>query len=150
MRATRTHVLHFSAPVQDVFPLFTPIHEKRWAQGWNPLLIHSESPTAEEKGAVFTTQHPGDPLAVWTITAYDPVEHRITYVKFVPEQHITLIEIVCVAGEKTAVHVTYTLTALTEAGHHIVQGFTEAHFHHHMMAAWQYAIDRCLETGSST
>src|SRR5512135_1664224 len=37
---TRTGHLTFDAPVEKVFPLFTPLGERNWAPGWNPEILY--------------------------------------------------------------------------------------------------------------
>ncbi len=149
MRVSQSHQLYFTAAIEEVFPLFTPVHEKRWAVGWDPTIIYAKTPNVEEKGAVFTTQHHDEPLATWVISDYDVIDYRVQYVKFVPERYITLIEIQCSSAEKTTVQVTYTLTALGEKGQDYVQNFTTAYFRHHQMEGWQKAIEHYLKTGET-
>jgi len=150
MRVTRSHTLHFASPVEQVFPLFTPIKEKLWTHDWDPTLVYSESETAEEKGAVFTSQHDDGRSSIWTISQYDVAEHRVEYVMVLPGSHVSQIAICCAySAGQTDVDVTYMVTGLGAAGDAYVQAFSEADFSHHRMAWWQQAIDHYLQTGET-
>ncbi len=148
-RVIRNHTLHFNAPVDVVFPLFTPIKEKLWAHKWDPKIIFSATPTAEEKGAVFQIQHPGEPPQIWVITHYDPQKYEIEFTQFNQDSHITLITIRCIGTSQTDVYVSYTVIPLSKAGEEYTQAFTEGHFRLNRMAWWQESIERYLKHNSS-
>ena len=148
-RVIRNHTLHFDAPVDLVFPLFTPIKEKLWAEGWNPKILYSSTATAEEKGAVFLTQHKGESPQVWVISHYDPHKYEIEYTQFNPDSHVTLITIRCIGTVQTDVYVSYTVVTLSKAGEEYAQAFTEGHFKLNRMAWWQESIERYLKQSPS-
>jgi hypothetical protein len=148
-RVIRNHTLHFNAPVEMVFPLFTPVKEKLWADGWNPKIMYSSTATAEEKGAVFLTQHKGESAQVWVVSHYDPRKYEIEYTQFNPDSHVTLITIRCIGtgNAETDAYVSYTVITLSRAGEEYIEAFTEAHFRLNRMAWWQESIDRYLKSG---
>jgi hypothetical protein len=143
-------MLHFNAPVDLIFPLFTPVKEKLWAEGWDPKIMYSGTATAEEKGAVFLIQHGGDPAQIWVVSHYDPNKYEIEYTQFNPNSHVTLITIRCIGTVQTDVHVSYTVITVSRAGEEYVQAFTEAHFKLNRMAWWQDAIERYLKRGQNS
>jgi hypothetical protein len=149
-RVIRNHVLHFNAPVDLVFPLFTPIKEKLWAEGWDPKVVYSSSATLEEKGAVFQTHHKGEQPQTWVISHYDSQKYELEYTQFNANSHVTLITIRCIGTVETDVYVTYTVITLSKAGEEYAQAFTEGHFKLNRMAWWQEAIERYLKRGQST
>ena len=40
---TRSHTIHLPATPRDVFPLFSSLGEKHWAQGWQPEMVYPAS-----------------------------------------------------------------------------------------------------------
>ena len=147
-RVTRTAALTLPSPPEQVFPLFGPIREAEWAEGWEPKMIYSESPLGEETGAVFTTQHPGEPDTIWMITQYDPTNYAIKYARVTPGLRIAQVTIMCERERDGATRaaVTYQFTALSEAGNSFIEGFSEDHYQH-MITSWQAAISHTLMTG---
>src|SRR5689334_14276873 len=82
-QATQSHMIHVSANVHQAFPLFEPLGEKSWVQGWNPEMLYPSSGIAQE-GTVFTTQHPGEPAKTWTIITYEKEQAHVTYINVLP------------------------------------------------------------------
>lgn len=145
MRISHTHVLQFHADLEEVFPLFTPVKEKYWAAHWDIHIIFSQTPTAEEQGCVFSTQHGNLPETLWVMSCYEP-PYRIQYVRFAPKHHIATIDIVVAEGVQ--VQVTYTVTGLSEAGHQYIKTEFSEDAYRHQMLHWQQAIDHYLKTGN--
>ena len=140
----RTQIAELLVPVDPAtaFELFEPIGERRWAHDWEPRFIHPPSGRTQT-GAVFTRDHDGR-HSLWTIAEYEPNEHRIVYVVFVPGERVTRIAIDCRAdGTATRARVTYTHTALSGEGEQLVAHFT-AERHQRLMGAWQDAIEQYL------
>src|SRR5262249_8588964 len=147
-----THVswtgkFNLPASVDRVFPLFTPLGEKHWAEGWNPHMCFPES-GLPEVGVVFTTEHPGESLTTWVIAQYAPENGLISYARFAQDSHAGLITVQCRQLEEslTNVIVTYTLTALTESGNVYLTHLDEAHYKG-WMVSWETAIKHFLEHG---
>lgn len=144
---TRTHTIHLPAVPEQVFPLFSPLGEKHWAQDWNPEMLHPSSGVAE-LGTVFTTQHANQLAKTWTIVAYAQEQAQISYVNVLPDSHLSRIDVRCEpAGARTTVaRITYTLTALTERGNHYLAEFTEEHYQSYI-SSWETAITHYLLHG---
>lgn len=148
LHVSRSGSIRLSAAPADVFPLFEPIGEMRWAEGWSPRVLYPLSGEAR-LGMVFTTQHPGEAETIWTIAAYDPERLRISYVRQTPGSRVGVIDVECAAaGDQTShVTVTYTFTALSEEGNVYIAAFTEDHYAAYM-AEWERAINHYLVHGA--
>jgi len=46
-QVTRSHTIHLPATPHEVFPLFSPLGEKHWAQGWEPEMLFPSSGVAQ-------------------------------------------------------------------------------------------------------
>lgn len=138
-------ILLDAAP-SHVFPLFEPLGEKAWAEGWEPQMLFPADGTAQA-GAVFTTNHPPQGESIWTLTTYDPANLHLAYLRVTPGVQVAFIEIQCEAmGDgSTRATVTYTLTSLSAASNEQVARFA-AH-HQHDLASWEQAINFYLARG---
>ncbi len=144
---SRTRMIHLVAASERVFPLFEPIGEKAWAEGWEPTLLFPDSGAAEE-GTIFVTQHPGEADTIWTITTYDLAHCHLTYLRVTPGSRVGFVDAQCqdAPDGTTWASVTYTLTALSEAGNEHLARFTEAYYTD-FMAAWEQAMNYYLTHG---
>ena len=135
-------MLHGS--IEKVFPLFGPVEEEKWAEGWEPSIKHGSN---SEEGTVFTTADPHP--ATWVLDRFDAKSHTVRYVTVAPELRVVQIDIGCqAAGEaETRCEVTYTMTALSDLGETLVENYTQSH-HDHRIQQWQTAIDHYLQTGT--
>ncbi|KAB2857952.1 MAG: hypothetical protein F9K46_12385 [Anaerolineae bacterium] len=148
-RISHSHTLEFTAFIEQVFPLFTPVKEKLWLAQWQFIPIYHTTASLEESGAVFKTQHGDQPEEFWVMAGYDLQEHRVQYVRFLPDLLLTTIDIQCLAkGDKTRVSVTYTRTGLSEVGNTKLTAFTTEAYRE-QMAFWQHAIEHYLATGAA-
>jgi hypothetical protein len=147
-RITRTASMYLVAPASSVFPLFEPLGEKRWAEGWEPEMIYPPSGETEA-GAVFTTSHSDGPQAIWTVTQFDMHAMRIEYLRAVAGSHVAAIAVGCADTHSgtTQADVVYTFTALTEQGNTYVDTFTDVYYRE-WIASWEKAINHYLRHGS--
>ncbi|HEU5368060.1 MAG TPA: SRPBCC family protein [Ktedonobacterales bacterium] len=116
-RVRLSHTIHLAAPPGQVFPLFEPIGEQAWAEGWEPHPLFPADGAAQA-GAVFTTGHPPEGESIWTLTAYEPTRLHLAYLRVTPGLHVAFIEVQCENAQDgtTRATVTYTLTSLSAAG----------------------------------
>ena len=144
---TRTRDIHLAARAERVFPLFDPIGEKQWADGWAPEVIYPASGEVEE-GMVFTTGSHDEAQVIWTILAFNAARWRISYLRVTPGSHVARIDIHCEdnLNEATRASISYTFTALTEQGNDYVARFTEEHYRE-WMSSWETAINYYLQHG---
>jgi uncharacterized protein YbjQ (UPF0145 family) len=148
-RISRTCVITVRAPLATVFPLFGPIREKEWADGWDPELVFPPTGAFEEH-MVFRTpgHHEGEPDYTWTISVYRPDGALVEYTVFTQER-LWWITIQCREGAApgtTEAEITYTYTGLTERGNALNRKAMDAMFHHDLKD-WEEAIHHFLQTG---
>ena len=145
-QAVRTGTIHLDGRVDKVFPLFTPIEEKRWAPGWDPKPVWPASGEVVE-GMVFTVDEtPG--RVYWVVTHYDPQRHEISYANVLPGQTLNRIEIACkpAGPNQTDCTVRYSFVGLSDEGNKFVEMHTEEVFAG-KMKHWVTAINHALDTG---
>jgi len=144
---TRTGWFRLSSTAERVFPLFGPVREKEWAEGWEPEVIYPLDAIAAE-GMVFQVSPPGEPATVWILTRLDPARHEIVYYMVTPGVRVGKIQVRC--GDNgdgsSTVNVSYTFTALSEAGNRYVEDFGEEKYAARMRH-WEHAINYYLRTG---
>jgi hypothetical protein len=138
---SNTGRISVDAPPERVFPLFGPVREAEWVDGWNPEILYSESPLAEEEGAVFATHRHGQAATIWVITRYERENYRVEYAHMTPGMEATRILIRCEAapGGKTTAHVEYQVTTLDDSA----PVMYEAHFPE-AMAHWEQLLNKAL------
>jgi hypothetical protein len=144
---TRTGHLQFPAAIDTVFPLFTPLGELHWAQGWKPEIIHPKDVDIAV-GMVFRTQNTVE--HVWTVIRYDPASHAVAYNVVGQGMAVRQIEVRCHAAgaNRTEATVTDSYIGLSAEGNALVERLDEAAYAK-KMAQWQQAIDAYLATVSN-
>lgn len=70
VRVTRTWTQRLIGTPEEVFPLLCPVREADWIQGWDPIVVVSETGIAEAD-CVFTTAA-APTGSVWYITRHEP------------------------------------------------------------------------------
>ncbi len=146
-QVTRSHTIHLPATPYEMFPLFSPLGEKHWAQGWDPEMLYPSSGVAQV-GTVFTTQHANKPTQIWTIIAYAREQAHVGYLNVLPASHVSRIEVSCEAEgmQATLARITYTLTALTPQGNAYLDGFTQEYYQG-SISSWETAITHYVRHG---
>jgi hypothetical protein len=149
-RISRQSTIVLNGSIEKVFPLFGPLREKEWAEGWDPEIIYASSPDVlVEEHMIFRTRahrHPREEFYTWVITQYRPEEHEIEYT--VSTQHrIWFIRVTCDSpGASTKATVSYTFTSLTPEGSEMNRAALEKMFEHNL-SDWGEAINYYLRTG---
>ena len=159
-RVTREAELPLCAPFESVFPLFGPLREADWAEGWSP---EPQGPVPEpmEAGFVFRTRHEPPGPAVWTLTEYAAEgpdsgraggsgrTGRIRYAMVAESSHVARIAIDLSAGaegEGALARVRYDLTSLTGKGERYLDSVTRDRFEG-WIDEWKRCIEHYLATG---
>lgn len=139
--ATQVRTFRLEAPVARVFPLFTALGERAWAQGWDPELLSG----GEERGSVFRTSH-GGRETTWIVVAYLPSEGRVSYARLAHGSNMGLVDVQCsaAAGGGTEVSVRYTLSGLNAQGQAFVNEFLDPAHYSRMIEEWREAISQAL------
>ena len=135
----RWHEFVVEQPLAKAFLFFEPEGERAWAPGWDPVYVHPRDGAAGA-GMVFTTDHGGE-HTVWTMVRHEPHEGFVQYVRHTPGSRIGLVTVRCrpLGPERTGVHVTYELTALSEEGNAALRKLDEAAFRG-FIESWGVAI----------
>ena len=148
-RVSKTSTITLNASLERVFPLFGPIREIEWAEGWQPELVYGPAGSVAEHMVFKTQAHShGEPDYVWTVSKYAPDQALIEYTVFTPERLWT-ITIQCwqaAAAPTTQAEITYTYTGLSEHGNVLNARALQAMYAHDLKD-WEAAINFYLETG---
>lgn len=139
--ATQVGTFHLDAPVARVFPLFTALGEKSWAQGWEPELLSGR----EERGSVFRTVH-GGRETTWIVVDYWPTEGRVSYARLADGSNMGLVDVRCTPATRggTEVSVRYTLTGVNPQGQAFVSHFLDPGQYNRMIKEWHAAVAKAL------
>ena len=81
-RVTRTYTQRLAGTPEAVFPLLCPVREADWIDGWDPVLVASETGVAEADCVFTTAATPTD--AVWYITRHEPQNGFVEMLKITP------------------------------------------------------------------
>ncbi|MBN8534361.1 MAG: hypothetical protein J0L51_09735 [Rhizobiales bacterium] len=141
MQVTRQHIIDIPLPVEEAFPLFTPLGEMRWIDEWQPVFIHPASGETEE-GMVFRTGE-GDEETIWSCIEWRPEIHHVRYARVTPASRFAHVSVRCAgtAPNRTNVMVRYEMTALTGHGREKLAALTEEAFRA-SIEGWKHMIQR--------
>jgi hypothetical protein len=147
VRAIRTYTQSLVGSPGAVFPLLCPVREKDWIQGWDPILVASESGVAEADCVFTTASTPAD--AVWYITRHEPQSGFVEMLKITPAVTACRLTIqLRPAPGGCEAEVTYAHTSLGPDGDSFVAAFTEAHYAK-FMQDWESRMNHYLLTGKA-
>lgn len=129
----------------DAFPLFTPLGERRWVDGWHPRFPGgSDDDTAP--GTVFETDAHGR-RTTWIVTASDR-PRRIAYALVARDDRAGTVSLALDARDAgTRVEVEYVLTALAPAADSELGRFADEYVDY--LQSWERAIVEHLRGGST-
>jgi hypothetical protein len=144
-RVTRTYVQKLQASPEEVFPLLCPVRETEWVDGWDPLVVYSRCGLAEPDSVFLTGNE--EPDSVWVITNRDSDNFEMEIIKVTPWTTVAKITISLRQSEQsgTDATVTYTYTALSEAGKDFINNYTES-FYAEFMRYWETRINDYLSS----
>lgn len=131
-----------------VFPLFGPVLEKEWCDGWDPEILFSTTNLIDEH-MIFRTRakFETETFYTWVLSQYNP-ENRIVEYTVSTENRIWFIRVECHQhGDKTSVTVSYTFNSLNERGVEYNKISLEQMFERNL-EDWSEAINYYLQTGS--
>jgi len=143
-RVTRTYTQKLVAGPAEVFPLLCPVREADWIDGWDPLVVITESGVAEPDCVFVTPAVPHD--AIWYITRHEPESGSIQMLKITPGVTACRLDIKAGAARGGAeATISYTHTSLGPEGDEFVKAFT-AQYYLLFMQEWEARINRYLAT----
>jgi hypothetical protein len=130
--------------IERVFPLFGPMREKEWAEGWDPEIIYANDPLVEEHMIFRTKGNSAEGFYTWVITRFDPEKYRIEYMVSTPNR-IWFISIQCVPeASKTKATICYTYTGITVLGDDLNREALKKMYAHDLKD-WEEAINYYLQ-----
>lgn len=141
-RVTRTYTQQLVAEPSKVFPLLCPVREADWIDGWDPLVVFSQSGIAEPDCVFLTEESPSN--AIWYITRHEPSNGFVEMIKITPTVTVCrlTIQLLPVEGGSEAT-ITYAHTSLGPEGDTYVASFTEEHYQQ-FMRDWEARINHYL------
>jgi len=154
MNSPATHpeescVIRLNGRLADVFPLFGPLREREWAEGWNPRVVWPDTGAIQER-MTFLTGHAQDhdDASLWVVSRYDPDQARIEYTVY-SANRVRWILICCresEGGNATEAEITYTYVGASESARTRNARDLESMFKHRLKD-WEHAINHYLRTG---
>lgn len=146
-RVTRTYTQRLVAEPARVLPLLCPVREAEWIDGWDPLVVVSQSGVAERDCVFVTAAEPDD--AIWYITRHEPEAGLVEMLKITPAVTACrlTIQVDAVASGSEA-KITYSHTSLGAAGDAFVASFTEGYYGQ-FMKDWEARMNHYLRHGSA-
>jgi hypothetical protein len=147
VRIEKTAAIVLNGSVDHVFPLFGPIREKDWAEGWEPQILYGETEAEEHMMFTSKSRYPDEQVYTWVVTKLEPARHLIEYTVSAPGR-IWFITVSCeeLHRDKTRATITYSFTALEEKAVKRNQESLDKMFAH-QLTDWQEAINYYLATG---
>ncbi len=146
-RVTRTYTQHILAEPSRVFPLLCPVREAEWIEGWDPVVVLSDSGVAEAD-CVFVTGA-AQQAAIWYITRHEPQNGFVEMVKITPGVTACRLTIQLRATPSGCdATVTYAHTSLGPEGDAYVAAFDEQQYGT-FMRAWELRMNHFLAHGTA-
>lgn len=146
VRIQRSATILLDDLIEKVFPLFGPVREMEWADGWAPEILYGSN-EAEAHMIFRTRSHEcAEEYYQWVIGNYDPFNYSIEYIVSSPGR-VWFITVHCTAREnQTLATITYSYCGLTEDGHRDNRFAMEKMFASNL-SDWEHAINYYLKTG---
>ncbi len=149
-RFSKTASITIYANIETVFPLFGAFEEKKWADGWSPVLVYPSSEEITEGLTFKTVGHVhGEKENTWVITKYDSANHFIQYFIIAANRYLT-ITVQCSGADAnlTNATITYSFTGLSDEGNEISQHILSKMYMHNL-TDWEEAVNYYLQTGKT-
>ena len=132
-KISKTASFIVNSKIEQVFPLYGAFEERKWAPGWEPVLIFPGEEIIQE-GTTFRTkiknsEETSEDSFLWIVTKYKPEDYLIQYLVSTTNRFWT-ITVSCekIGDSKTKTTVTYAYTSLNEVGDSLNQRSLEKMF----------------------
>jgi hypothetical protein len=146
-RVSHTYKQRLNGSMSKVFPLLCPVREAEWIDGWNPVLVLTQSGYAEQDCVFITDAKVHD--AIWFITRHDPARGFVEMIKVTPGVTACKLTIrVRPAKPGCEAEITYSHTSLGPEGDVYIAGFT-AEYYVQFMREWESRLNHYLKHGSA-
>jgi hypothetical protein len=136
-------------PVEEVFPLFSPEGEKRWAPNWDYKNIMGTTELSEDYVFLTRSHDHASADAIWLVKRYVPSEWFIQFYRVEPEDKVGVVTVRCssISEQTTYVEITYQYIPLSEKGRKFIDGFTVETFER-FIDEWKDLLLRYFATSS--
>jgi hypothetical protein len=149
-RISRSATIRLNGPIRKVFPLFGALEEKKWADGWSPVILYPASAKLRE-GMVFTTPatNRSETVYTWIVSKHQPESNYVEYIVSTANR-TWVIAIRCseVSRTQTKAHVRYTYTGLNHRGNELNKRAIKEMFARNLRD-WEEAMNHFLDTGKT-
>lgn len=128
-------------PPDETFVLFTPRGEEQWVEGWRPRFpVPTEDDTAP--GTVFETSADGE-HTTWLVLDRE-AGRSVSYARMTPGSRAGTVSVALgdVGDRRSAVEVTYAMTALSPAGDRQLKAFADGYSD--FLKSWESAISAAI------
>lgn len=143
---TRSYSQQLTADPETVFPLLCPVREADWIEGWDPIIVYSNSGKAETDCVFITTSSPED--SIWYITRHEPDSHFLEMIRVTPSVTASKLTIqVSATDSGSEAQVTYSHTSLGPEGDKFIESYTESYYEQ-FMKEWEERLNYYLENNS--
>ena len=145
-RITHSYEQTIEGSIEEIFPLYCPVKEALWTEGWDPNVVYSESGVVEPE-CVFITEENGLASA-WFVAVYDIEQGCVEMIKHTPAITISKLKIIVepISEKTTRALISYSITSLSSSGDDGLKEFTKENFDI-SMDAWEKAMNHYLKTG---
>lgn len=140
-QVSHVYTQSLAASPDDIMPLLTPLGEKAWCRGWDPIILFQAPEPGD--GTVFAVRHPGEPDTIWLLESFDAGGRRVRYLHVTPGSDVTEIDIAlreAGAQDRTEAVVRYTYTGFSERGNALVGAMT-AERYRAFMVEWEEELN---------
>lgn len=118
-KIAKTATIILNGNIENVFPLFNPIEEQKWAPVFKPHFIFPSDESVQEGMSFKTAGHGDEPEFLWVITKYNKEDHLIQYLVSTSNRYWTITVACKQAGDdlaQTSAEITYAYFGLNEKG----------------------------------
>jgi hypothetical protein len=145
-RVARSYKQLIQGTPDEIMPLYCPVKEADWCEGWDPVVVYSKSGVVEPD-CVFVTSD-GKTESAWFVTQHNPEKGMVEMVKHTPGVTFVKLTITLrpLTEHKTQATITYSHISLGAAGDKVLAAFTEEAYET-MMVAWEKAMNHYLQDG---
>jgi len=144
-RIEKTATILLNGKPAQVFPLFGAFEEKKWTEGWEPVLVYPSDENIEEGTTFLTNGHGhGENKFTWIVNRFDLRNFMIQYLVYSENRHWT-ITVACIAHleNKTEATITYQFTGHNTLGNEIDRRSLDKMYNSHLKD-WEEAINQYL------
>ena len=146
-RVTCKYTQKINSNPEVIFPLLCPEKEKLWLSGWDYEMIWSKDGVAE-KDCVFFTSTEKEKDTIWVNSIRDMKNWAIEFVLVTPELRATTLNIMINPLDSySEVIITYTSTALNEAGNLFLKELFTKDLFDQRMKWWEDSMNHYIATG---